>query len=174
MGQIGTVIAQSAALTTMYGERLVNGIDATRFACHARPGGVEVKSNHPAFVFGHLSIYPSRVTQVLGLAPGATAIPSGWEELFKNGIECKDDPENRIYPPMAEIMRVFGESYRAALAIVADADDAKLLAANPTPGRLSEIFPTVGGMFGFYLSGHAQSHLGQVSAWRRMMGLPAA
>jgi hypothetical protein len=29
-------------------------------------------------------------------------------------------------------------------------------------------------MLGFYLSGHVMSHLGQLSAWRRCLGLPPA
>lgn len=174
MGQIGKIIAESAVLTTGYAERLLNGIDPAAFARLARPGGVVVHSNHPAFVFGHLSLYPSRIMQILSLPAGPAEIPAGWEELFKNGAECRDDPEGKIYPPMAEITRTFMNAYRAALAAVAEADDARLLARNPTPGRLGEIFPTIGGVFAFYLSGHPQSHFGQVSAWRRMMGLPAA
>ncbi|MBL8877631.1 MAG: DinB family protein [Phycisphaerales bacterium] len=174
MGQIGKIIAQSAALTLPYSDRLVAGIDAGMFARLARPGGAEIKSNHPAFVFGHLALYPSRVTQLLGLPAGATAVPAGWDELFKNGAECRDDPHASIYPPKDEIMRVFSDSYKAALGAVTEADDAALAATNPSPGRLGEIFPTVGSVFGFYLSGHAQSHFGQVSAWRRMMGLSPA
>lgn len=174
MGQVGKIIAQSAALTLPYAERLVNGIDASKFGRLARPGDVEIQSNHPAFVFGHLALYPTRVMQTLGLPAGATAVPPGWVELFKGGAECRDDPDHRIYPPMAEIMHVFFEAYKTAISAVSEADDTKLTAQNPTPGRLGEIFPTVGGLFGFYLSGHAQSHFGQVSAWRRMMGFPAA
>lgn len=174
MGQIGKIIAESATLTTGYAERLIQGIEPAAFARLARPGGVVVKSNYPAFVFGHLALYPSRIMQILALPAGPTAMPPSWDALFKNGAECLDDPDQNIYPPMTEITRAFLDSYRAAITAVAESDDAQMLAKNPTPGRLGEIFTTVGGMFGFYLGGHPQSHFGQISAWRRMMGLPAA
>lgn len=174
MAQIGKLIAQPAALATMYAERLLNGLTAAQFARFARPGGVEIRSNHPAFVFGHLSMYPVRVMQGLGLDPGPTAVPEGWEPLFRNGVECIDDPEGKVYPAMEFLTRHFFASYQAAAQAVADAPDEKLIAPNPAEGRMKELFPNVGGAFSFYLAAHPQSHLGQVSAWRRMMGLPAA
>jgi hypothetical protein len=35
-------------------------------------------------------------------------------------------------------------------------------------------WPCIGAAFNFLLSGHVMVHMGQVSAWRRCMGLPAA
>ena len=36
------------------------------------------------------------------------------------------------------------------------------------------MFPTVGAAINFYLTGHVMMHAGQISAWRRCMGMPAA
>jgi hypothetical protein len=36
------------------------------------------------------------------------------------------------------------------------------------------MFPTIGGAVNFLLVGHVQMHLGQVSTWRRVMGLGSA
>lgn len=174
MGQWGAIIARSAVLTPNYAERLLAGIAADRFARFAAPGGVVVKSNHPAFVFGHLSLYPARVLQLCGKPAGAAQAPPRFEELFKNGVECVDDPTGAIYPPMADITRHFFESHRLASEAVAAASDETLLAANPAEGRMKELFPSIAAAIIFYLDGHAQMHLGQVSAWRRMMNLPAA
>ena len=55
MGQIGQIIAASAATAPLYAQRLLAGVTPDKFARIARLGGVELKSNHPAFVFGHLS-----------------------------------------------------------------------------------------------------------------------
>ena len=109
-------------------------------------------------------------------APPLRAIGFGlrWGARVTRGGGSGKKGKKTIPPPMAEITRTFMNAYRAALAAVAEADDARLLARNPTPGRLGEIFPTIGEVFAFYLSGHPQSQFGQVSAWRRMMGLPAA
>jgi hypothetical protein len=41
-------------------------------------------------------------------------------------------------------------------------------------GRMKELFPTVGAAVNFLVVGHTQSHLGQISVWRRLMGLGSA
>ena len=173
MGSIGTILSQSAGLTLGYAARLLNGVDGKMFARFARPGGVEINSNHPAWAYGHLSLYPPRVLAHLGDA-GALPIPPGFEDLFKNGAECRDDPTGTIYPAMSDIREFFFAGYTLATRRIADAPDELLAGPNPAEGRMRELFPTLGAMLNFYLSGHAQMHLGQVSAWRRAMGLPAA
>jgi hypothetical protein len=40
-------------------------------------------------------------------------------------------------------------------------------------GRIKEIFPFVGLAINFMLNNHNMMHVGQVSAWRRAMGLPS-
>lgn len=174
MPQIGSIIAASARLSAMYAERLVKDITASQFARFARPGGVIVQSNHPAFIVGHLSLYPVRATTHLNLPVGPTQFPSGYEELFKFGVECRDDPDGTIYPPMSELTAFFFAAYKAAAAAVESAPNEAFDAPNPAQGRLREMFPTVGHALAFYLGGHMQVHLGQMSAWRRAMGLPSA
>jgi len=174
MATLGSIIAASASLTPIYAERLLAGIQAADFARFARPGGVSVVSNHPAFVLGHLAIYPARVMERLGRPVGDAAAPPGFEELFKAGAECRDDPQGSIYPSMQTITDAFFKGYRVATAAIAEAADAQLAGSNPAEGRLRELFPTLGAMMGFYICGHPQMHLGQMSVWRRMMGMPAA
>lgn len=174
MNAIGSILAAPAALTTMYAERLLGGIAPETFSSFARPGGVVVKSNHPAFVFGHLGLYPVRVLDLLGKPNDAARYPTAWEALFKNGVECIDDPSGKHYPPMKELTEFFFRAQGAAVAALREARDEQLTAANPAEGRMKELFPTVGAALGFYVAAHAQQHLGQLSAWRRMMGLPAA
>jgi hypothetical protein len=158
----------------MYAERLLAGITQESYARFARPGGVEVQSNHPAFILGHLSLYPTRVMQYLKQPVGPTAFPPSYEPLFKFGAECQDDPAGNIYPRFEDMRQFFLDAYRAAIAAVESAPDEAFDAPNPAEGRLREMFPTVGSAINFYLVGHVQVHLGQFSAWRRAMGLPAA
>jgi hypothetical protein len=174
MGRIGSFIAPGARLGVSYAERLLAGVGPQDCGRLARPGGVTVQSNHPAFVLGHLSLYPARVMTNLQLPTGSTAAPTGYDELFKPGVECQDDPQAKIYPAMAEMKRFFTESYKAAIAAVEAAADGLFDLQNPTEGRSREMFPTVGAAVNFYLIGHVQMHLGQLSAWRRAMGLPPA
>lgn len=171
---IGPMIAAGASLSIPNARRLIAGVDAVQFARLARCGGVIVQSNHPAWVYGHLALYPSRVLTALGQPAAIATPPDGFEALFKNGAACVDDPDGSIYPPMERITALFFDAYEAAFAAVAAAEDGVLLGENPSPGRMRELFPTLGAMFMFYLGGHVQMHLGQVSAWRRMIGLPPA
>lgn len=174
MGRLGEIVAAPGRMALLYTERLIAGVTAENFGRFARPGGTVVKSNHPAFVFGHLALYPQRVLTLLGLPVGETAVPANYESLFKDGVECRDDAERNIYPGKDELIQRFTDGYKAATAAIAAAPDEKLLAINPTEGRSRELFPTLGAALSFYVAGHPQMHLGQVSAWRRMMGLSPA
>lgn len=174
MGQIGELTAAVGAMSLAYAERLVKDVRPQDFARFARPGGVEVRSNHPAFVLGHLALYPAKVLQHLGQPAGAATCPPAWEALFRNGVECHDDAAGTRYPPADEITARFFVGGRAALDALRHASDAALTAPNPAEGRMRELFPMLGAMLAFYVTSHVQMHLGQVSAWRRMMGMPAA
>jgi hypothetical protein len=157
----------------MYAERLLAGVTPENSARFARPGGTVVRSNHPTFVLGHLCLYPVRVMQYLGLPTEPAAFPPEYE-LFKFGAECLEDPQGAIYPPYEELRQRYFESYAAAIATVEGAPDHLFDAPNPAEGRLRDLFPTVGSALNFYLVGHPQVHLGQISTWRRAMGLPPA
>ena len=64
--------------------------------------------------------------------------------------------------------------YRKASEVLKASDDALFTKQNPVDGRMRELFPTNGGALGFYVGGHVMMHIGQLSAWRRAMGLEAA
>lgn len=174
MGRIGSIIAPGARLGQVYAENLLAGVNQENYARFARPGEAPVKANHPAFILGHLSLYPVRIMQHLELEPGTTAFPSHYESLFKAGVECQDDPDGKIYPPLEELRTRYFDSYQTAMAAVESADDQLFDLPNPAEGRLRELFPTIGAAIAFYLIGHVQVHLGQWSTWRRGMNLPPA
>jgi hypothetical protein len=171
---LGNTIADSLDLTLGYAKRLRSGLTAERFARLAAPGGQTVDSNHPAFVYGHLSLYGSRIVEQLGGDAAAIKPSEKFAEVFSKDARCVDDPDGTIYPAMEEVLQVFDHGYDAALEALRAADDALLQQPNPLEGRMAELFPTLGSMHGFYVGGHAMMHLGQLSAWRRMEGLPPA
>ncbi|GIW98439.1 MAG: hypothetical protein KatS3mg111_1772 [Pirellulaceae bacterium] len=174
MHNIGATIADAATMGPRYAHRLIRGIPPERFGRLASPGGQVVPSNHPAFVFGHLSLYPSKVLELLKIDSAPIRPPAEFERLFSKDAQCVDDPEGTIYPSMDTIMDTFFRGYESAIAAVRQASDEQLTAPNPVDTPLREICPTLGSMLAFYLTGHVYIHLGQVSAWRRMEGLPAA
>ncbi len=63
------MVADAANVSQRYAKRLLVGIPVDRFARFAAPGRQVVESNHPAFILGHLSLYPANVVRLLGWIP---------------------------------------------------------------------------------------------------------
>lgn len=176
MNSIAQIIVAQSRTVTRNAERLLTGIRPDQFGRFAVTGGVVIKSNHPAFAFGHLALYPKKALALVGDSlPAAVNYPPQYDELFKAGVECRDDVNGTLYPKMEEIAKHFFDATNAAMESIATISDEVLLRENPAEQRLRDRFATIAAMMTFYLGGHAQLHLGQVSAWRRAMGLgPAA
>lgn len=172
MGHIADTILSSARLSRHYAQSMLKDITPQQFARLATQNGAPVQSNHPAFVYGHLSTYPAKILAVLGQPKLDN--PPNFDELFVNGKPCLDDPAGTIYPAMHAIVAHYNAGYDAAMAAVAKASDADFAKPNPAEGRMKELFPTLGDLINFLLGGHQMSHLGQISAWRRFMGLGSA
>ena len=171
MTQLATAIHDSLQLSLGYARGLLKDVTPDQFARFGSIGDQTIVSNHGAFIFGHLALYPPKILAQLGEDP--VAIPAGFEAVFSKDANCQDDPDGTIYPAMDDIVNSFFTGYEAAGAAVLAAGD-KLQQPNPTGGRLTEKFPTLGSMQNFYVGGHIMMHMGQMSAWRRMIGLGAA
>lgn len=148
--------------------KLEADIEARRFARFADGRLGPIVANHPAFVYGHLALYPAFVSRLLGLNLDI-APPQAWGDLFGAGRECKDDPDGSIYPDRDEILDRYHGTHEALLDAMSGVDPAKL--AEPGP---NERAPTVLAAVDFMIGGHAMFHLGQVSTWRRIEGLGSA
>lgn len=172
MGHIGKVIAPSGQLALSLGESLLKGVTPAMFARLAvGKDGKPVQSNHPAWVYGHLASYCSRTLDMLGHPDAPKFKNPALEAACKNGTPCLDDPSGKTYPAMEAVTRAYLDGYRLALSALAEADDATLLRPNPAEGRMKDLLPTTGAMVSFLVAAHPMNHLGQVSAWRRFMGL---
>lgn len=173
MSNIGSMIAASADLGLSYAERLSTGITPEMFGRFASFDGNIIESNHPAFIFGHLSLYSSRVIEQLGGDASAHRPTEHYVELFSKDAKCVDDPNGSIYPAMDEVMEFFMAGYRAASDALKAAADSFFYDENPNEVMRAK-FPTQGAMLGFYVGGHFMMHMGQLSAWRRASGMGAA
>lgn len=171
----GTIAATIGRRTLGLTDMLLEGIPDERFARLPHCGGEVVQTNHPAFVFGHLALYGSRICDLAGDTRSAERVapPAGWGEVFGVGHACLDDPEGTIYPARTAIMEVFRPGFEAAIAAAEAADEARYAQENPIE-RMRRIAPTTGDAIMFMLGSHPMYHLGQVSAWRRLHGLGAA
>lgn len=169
---LGNCIADSLELCLGYSERLLKDVTPQQFARFATPGGVMIDSNHPAFVFGHLSLYAPRILAQLNLE--SPVIPDGFEAAFSKDAKCVDDPSGTTYPAMDAVVKFYFDGYRAAISALRSVSDNVLQQTNPLEGRMATLFPSLGSLQAFYCGGHMMMHLGQISAWRRMAGLGAA
>lgn len=169
----GPMIADSARLGLAYAERLLKDIPADRFARLATIQGQTIDSNHPAFVFGHLSLYPSRIVKELGGDASSIEPTEAYVNLFDHRASCVDDPSGTVYPAMEEIGERFFAAHRLAIEVLTSADDSLFILPNPNEAMRAK-FATIGSMHGFYVGGHMMLHIGQLSAWRRMVGLGRA
>lgn len=168
------IITAGATRVKAYTERLTKDLGEHNFARLPRwgIGGEVIKCNHPAWIYGHLAVTNTMFVGMFGTQPPYT-LPASYENLFKNGTTCMDDPTGNIYPPMREIMEYFNKSTDAFISAVAKASEAEL--DKPTPDENTrKFFATLGELALFMLNNHAAIHSGQVSTWRRAMGLPAA
>ncbi|GAB4550385.1 MAG: DinB family protein [Phycisphaerales bacterium] len=163
--------ALCAGFTRTFGlaQQLVMGIPADRFArC---PEGCPTM-NHPAFIVGHLSIYPDRVCTIIGREDLASP-REGYEGLFSPQARNQDDPSGTIYPSMDEIVGYFTERHESLMNVLPGVTDETMQGEMPIE-RFREVFPTVGAGVSFLVGPHLMMHLGQLSAWRRAEGLGPA
>lgn len=174
MGQYGAMIADAGTVSLRYAKRLLTGIPADRFARFSAPGKHIVEANHPAFILGHLSLYPANVLRLLGQDNAPVQPTDRYVALFSKDAKCQDDVHGILYPSIHELSEVFMRGYETALAAMRNAADSQLTAENPVDTPLKQVCPTLGSMLSFYLTGHIAMHLGQFSTWRRMEGMPPA
>jgi len=170
---IGPMISASARLGLGYAERLLTDVTPEQFARFAKVGDAVIESNHAAFIYGHLSLYACRVIEQLGADASAYQPTAVFEAAFSKDAKCVDDPDGTIYPAMREITTALLVGYHAAAEALDAADDAVFMEPNPNEAMRGK-FATKGAMIGFYVGGHFMLHMGQMSAWRRAMGLGPA
>lgn len=80
----------------------------------------------------------------------------------------------RMANRLTRIVDFFNRSYDTAQEAMRAASDAQLTAGTPQENPIQQFRPTLASLLNFYMVGHITVHLGQVSAWRRIEGMPPA
>lgn len=169
----GSMIAASARIALSYNERLTTDVPEEKFASMARVGDVVIDANHPAFIAGHLSIYACRIVEELGGDASAIKPTAHYDQLFSPSASCVDDPQCSIYPAKSELVENLTTAYQAAIKTLEAAPDEIFTRENPNESMRGK-FASIGAMHGFYVGGHFMMHMGQLSTWRRIMGMGSA
>ncbi len=130
-----------------------------------------IKTNSPAWVIGHLGVYPG---WVLSMLAGTEAVNSSDDdmagELFGHSSQCMDDVDGTKYPGKDKLLTTFNTGMQQIIEALPGASESALNAPNPSE-QMRERFPTVASLTAFMVGSHCMMHLGQVSTWRRCMGL---
>jgi hypothetical protein len=160
---VADYFADCLQVCLMYGRLLVEDIPAEHFCLLPR-----ANMNHPAFLLGHITLTTDRALVAIG-RPELGVAPEGYAELFENGRECVDVAGR--YPSKDEMVAYYGQRHEQAMEALRRTGEQVFQRENPAPGRLREMFPTTGAMVNFAVNCHHMGHLGQISAWRRVMGM---
>ncbi len=164
---IGQIIASGAQRALDLGELLAMDIPDSKFTCRSQQN-----MNHAAWVFGHLGQYPATILSLIGRDDlAAVHNHSTWAEWFGFGSVCVAD-DARL-PSGRELVAAWSAATRATITALQEADDSTLLAPQ-TIERWKERWPVKVQGVNFLMCAHSMFHLGQLSAWRRTMGLPSA
>ncbi len=144
-----------------YAERLVGDLNAEQMIHQPGEG-----MNHPAWIVSHLNAYHPVLVAMLN---GQTFDdPKG----HKFGMQSKPESDASIYQPKDQLMAEFTKGHNEVRDALNAAGDNGLSAAM-TLERWKGPFPTVGSALGYLMVFHESTHLGQLSAWRRVQGLPS-
>lgn len=174
MGEIAEMLWANAVRTREIGLSLAGDVPPEQFARLPLVDGQPVFMNHPAFVYGHLALYPARVLKMAGFDPREAAAPYWYDELFAPGAICQDDPFGEIYPDKEQLVTQFGVSLRIASERLRGVGDERLSETHTLGPELGSTILSLGAAADYLLNNHPLFHLGQVSAWRRCMGQGSA
>lgn len=142
-----------------YARKLVADLSDEQMIAQPRPG-----MNHPAWIFSHLNGYhPTLVAMIEG-----RAFDDPRDAPF--GMLSKPVADASVYAPRSQLIEAFEHGHANVAAALRHADDAALEAPMPLE-RWRKPFPRVGDALGYVMLVHESTHLGQISAWRRVQGL---
>jgi hypothetical protein len=129
----------------------------------AQPAGI---LNHPAWTVGHLTHSCQLLAEVVGVAPW---LPDDFAARFGTG--SVPVPDIAHYEPKDKAMAILRDAQTRLTRAVEQLADAQLDQPFPDPSY-RQVFPTVRHALTQVMVGHAAFHVGQVTVWRRGMGLP--
>ena len=124
--------------------------------------------NHPAWTLGHLAQSSDQLAAALGLA---STFPAPWKEAFRTGGVPSSDAA--AFPAKDALVAELAAQHERVARAIEVAAPAALAREHPNECTRTR-FPTIGDYAFFLITSHEGSHLGQIAAWRRAMGLGSA
>lgn len=121
--------------------------------------------NHAAWNLGHIAVTDDLVRTSLG--GGEPVLPTEWHEMFKGGSTCK--PGAQGHPSREELLDGLARSRAAVVAWFGGLSESELM--EPLSGGIAQLAQDRTMLMGS-LASHEAFHAGQISAARRVFGMP--
>lgn len=144
-----------------YATKLVADVPQDRMAYQPAVG-----MNHPAWVLSHLNAYHP---VIVCLIRGQT-FDDPKDHPF--GMKSKPVGDGSVYASKEELVASFTQGHHDVTQALRNAGPGVMEAAVPLE-RWTRYFPSVGVVLGYLMLLHESTHLGQLSAWRRVQGMPS-
>jgi len=148
-----------------YGQKLVADLTDEQLVAQPQLTGAGTL-NHPAWLLSHLNLYlPVMVAIIRG---------ESFEDpkVHRYGMQSKPQADRAAYPSKQVLVDDFVRGHEQVEAVLRAAGDAALERPITLP-RWQPIMPQAGIALPYLMLNHENTHLGQLSAWRRSMGLPS-
>ncbi len=120
--------------------------------------------NHPAWIFSHLNVYHPVISKMLIGEP----FEDPQHHVF--GMRSKPETDRSIYATKSELSATFQHGH-ARIEVILNEVEASAFERAMSLERWKLPFPTIGSALGYLMLAHEATHLGQLSAWRRVQGL---
>ena len=147
-----------------YGQRLVADLTNEQMSIQLVENGKP--ANHPAWVYSHLNVY---IPIIEKLVLGETFDdPKG----HPFGMQSKPESDGSIYAAKEELITAFVTGHEKVIEALESRGDA-CLDQPVSLERWREPMPTVAVALPYLMLVHENQHFGQISAWRRVQGLPS-
>lgn len=131
-----------------------------------QPVGSAAIANHPAWVLSHLNIY---LPIMVALIEGKTFADPKTHEF---GMQSRPELDRQRYAGKQTLLDEFLTAHEQVITSLRR-EGAAALERETTLERWKPIMPQVGMVLPYLMLVHENTHLGQLSAWRRIIGLPA-
>jgi len=145
-----------------YALRLVGDLSEDQMIAQPVAGHV---MNHPAWLMAHLNCYNEVIARMLRRQLKDDPVDHPF------GMKSTPSAAASDYPQRAMAIEAYRRSHDDAEQALQEADEGVFSEPAPLP-RWRTAHPKIADMALMLMSKHESLHLGQLSAWRRAMGLP--
>src|SRR5262249_1037541 len=137
--------------------------DVTEAEMVAQPNGFV---NHPAWTIGHITAATHLLARTIGVPKW---LSTEWVQHYRTGSKPISDAAP--YDSKNELLSKLREAQSKISEAIEQMTDAQLDVVFPAEAY-RYVFPTIRHALTQVLIGHTSFHVGQISLWRKAMGLP--